>query len=235
MLSLPRSKNNMRTFILFVSLSFIAIVSKAQEGCALKKNAEGIKVYLCETEDSAFKTIKVEFEANTSLSEYAAGLLDVSTYKYWQYNIIEPTILKRINEKELIYYCEVDTPWPISNRDLIFHLKMDQDSVTKTLVITLTQLPGYIPEKEGIVRIPKAESILTVTPISETRVSVKYVLQVDPGGEVPAFLANMFAAQTPYQTYKNYRNRLESVQNDTVYLPFIKNFSSEPHFNNTHK
>lgn len=216
----------MRIIYLITTLLFLTEVSYAQEGCHLKKNEDGIKVYLCETEGSAFKTIKVQFEAEATLIEYAAGLLDVSTYKYWQHNILNPHIIKQINDKEFIYYSEVDTPWPISHRDLIFHLKMDQDSVSQTLFVSLTQLPNYIPEKEGIVRIPKAESLLEVTPIDESRVEVNYVIHVDPGGDVPAFLANMFAAQTPWQTFKNYRERLNSLKNENAYVPFIKNYTA---------
>lgn len=197
----------------------------AQEGCHLKKDSEEIKVFLCETEGSAFKTIKVQLEAETTLKEYAAGLLDIESYKYWQYNILDPHILKVINKKEVIYYSEVDTPWPISHRDLVFHLKMWQDSTSQVLYVSLEQLPDYIPEKEGIVRIPEAKSLLSVTPINENRVSVSYIIHVDPGGEVPAFIANLFAAQTPWQTFKNYRDRLKAIRNDTSSIPFIRNYT----------
>ena len=197
----------------------------AQEGCHLKKDSEAIKVFLCETEESAFKTIKVQLEAETTLKEYAAGLLDIESYKYWQYNILDPHILKVINKKEVIYYSEVDTPWPISHRDLVFHLKMWQDSTSQVLYVSLEQLPDYIPEKEGIVRIPEAKSLLSVTPINENRVSVSYIIHVDPGGEVPAFIANLFSAQTPWQTFKNYRDRLKAIRNDTSSIPFIRNYT----------
>ena len=119
----------------------------------------------------------------------------------------------------------MDTPWPISHRDLVFHLKMWQDSTSQVLYVSLEQLPDYIPEKEGIVRIPEAKSLLSVTPINENRVSVSYIIHVDPGGEVPAFIANLFAAQTPWQTFKNYRDRLKAIRNDTSIVPFIKNYT----------
>ncbi|MCB0494522.1 MAG: hypothetical protein KDC79_00175 [Cyclobacteriaceae bacterium] len=220
-------KIRIRSTLFAFLLQLLVFTVFGQEGCQLKKDGDGIKVWLCETNNSAFKTIKVEFEAEATLKEYAAGLLDIESYKYWQHNIIEPRILKTINEKELIYYSEVDTPWPISNRDLIFYLKMWQDSISLVLKVSLEQLPNYLPVKDGIVRIPEAESLLTVAPINDHRVKVTYVLHVDPGGEVPAFLANMFASQTPWQTFKNYRDRLESGNTTKIPIPFIRNYNSK--------
>jgi len=197
---------------------------KAQENCQIKKDKDGIKVYLCETEDSPFKTIKVDFEAKTTLKHYAAGILDIDNYKEWQYSVLDVYTLTQISNNELIYYGEIETPWPLSHRDVVFNLKISQNSNTKTLTITLKQLPNYIPHKTGIVRVPSAESKLTVTPIDELHVKVRYILQIDPGGDVPAFLANLFAAQTPWQTFYNYRSRLETSKFSQIEVPFVSNY-----------
>lgn len=215
----------MKVLVLFIAIILPVLQVEAQEDCQLRKDEEGISVFLCETEGSAFKTIKVNFEAETTLKEYAAGLLDVDSYTYWQYNIINTRIIKVINNQELIYYSEVDTPWPISHRDLVFHLKMWQDSTSQALMVSLEQLPDYIPKREGIVRIPKAKSLLTVTPIDNKRVHVTYVIHVDPGGEVPPFLANIFAAQTPWHTFKNFRDRLQLNKYSNKGVSFIKNYT----------
>ncbi|MDH5366951.1 MAG: START domain-containing protein [Cyclobacteriaceae bacterium] len=195
-----------------------------QENCEQKKNEEGIQVYLCETSGSPFKTVSVNFTAKTTLKQYAAGVLDIANITKWQTNIINQYVLKTINEKELIYYCEVDAPWPIAHRDLIFRFKMSQDSTTKVLTVTLKQLPEYIPVKKDIVRVPKAESILTVTPLSESKVKVNYTIHVDPGGEVPAFIVNLFAVQGPWQTYKNYRDLLSTGAISDSEIDFIENY-----------
>ena len=215
----------MRILLIHFLLISILSTSFGQENCSLRKDQDGIKVYLCETEGSSFKTIKVQFEAKGTLKTYASGVLNMEGYKEWQNSILNIYMLARINELELIYYSEVDTPWPVSNRDLIFHLKMNQDSITKTLTVSLEQLPTYISPKEGIVRIPKAESILTLVPLDATYVKVNYTLNVNPGGEVPAFIANMFAAQTPWQTFSNFRDRLHAENFSKVDVSFISNFT----------
>jgi len=196
----------------------------SQQNCDLKKDEAGIQVFLCETEDSPFKTINVNFIAKATLKEYAAGVLDIANYPKWQANILDPHVLINKSPSELIYYCEVDTPWPIDQRDLIFELKMSQDPATKVLTVTLKQLPDFIPKKDDIVRIPKAQSILTVTPLDEANVNVNYNIHVDIGGEIPAIIANLFAAQTPWQTFFNYRKRLADGKISGDEILFVENY-----------
>ncbi|MDH5476425.1 MAG: START domain-containing protein [Cyclobacteriaceae bacterium] len=196
----------------------------SQIKCEQKIDKEGIQVFLCESEGSPFKTIRVHFEAKTTLKQYAAGVLDVPNYPKWQTNTINPRILDIKNKKEMIYYCEIQTPWPIDNRDLVFHLTMNQDTTTKVLTVTLTQLPEFIPVKKDIIRIPKAQSTLTVTPIDKSTVSVNYIIHIDPGGEIPAFIANLFSTQTPWATFKNYRDLLSKNTFTGSAIDFITNY-----------
>jgi len=200
-------------YFLFIGITLLLMhPSTAQDDCFLRKDSDGIKVYLCETDASPFKQIKVYFETEGSLAEYASGVMNIKNYKKWQNSIIKIEVLKKITERELIYYSEVDAPWPITNRDLIFHIKLNQNLTSKVLTVTLEQLPTYIPKKEDLVRIPSAISTLTVTPIGDNRLSVSYILQVDPGGDIPPVLANLFAANTPWNTFNNFRKMLESKE-----------------------
>ncbi len=185
-------------------------MAMAQKNCTLQKNEQGIRVSLCTTDSSSFKTIIVEFEAAGTLKAYASGILNVEKYHIWQHSIENIKTLKKITPHTFIYYVEVDSPWPINNRDLIFRFSLTQNLHTKALTIRLKHLPNFIPTKNGIVRIPKAESILIVTPLTATRLHVKYVLQIDPGGEIPPFIANLFAANTPWSTFNAFRNLLEA-------------------------
>ena len=205
-------------FVLGIQLVF------AQEDCSLKKNSNGVKVYLCDNDKSAFKTIIVELEVPATLSQYAAKVLDVENYFTWQDRIKDQKILKQVSNTELYYHSEVDVPWPAADRDYIFHLNMQQDTITRTIHMTLEEIPDFIPEKEGVVRVPYAKSMLTLTPLGADTVSVRYELDVDPGGEVPAWLVNMFAANTPYNTYINFRDQIIEQGSNRQEVDFILNY-----------
>ena len=209
---------------IWFALLILPHLGLSQANCNLRKDTDGIKVYLCDSEISNFKTIMVDLEVPATLSQYAAAVLDIENYYQWQYKAIKPRQVGQISKTELYYYSEVETPWPISNRDMIWHLKLSQDSITKVLTVHLVETPGYLPEVEDVVRVPKAHSILTVTPIDKTNVRVHYSIDVDPGGEVPAWISNMFAAQAPWQTYNTFRERIIAQGENRVTVSFIEDF-----------
>lgn len=214
----------MRFGVIIILLFFIRPFAYTQDNCSLKKEGEGVKVYLCENGKTAFKTIIVELEVPATLAQYAAKVLDVENYPNWQDRVINQKILKQVSNTELYYYSEVNVPWPSTNRDYIFHLEMVQDPSTKIIQMTLEEIPDFIPENDDIVRVPFAKSMLTITPLDSNLVSVRYELDVDPGGEIPAWLVNMFAANTPYNTYINFRQQIVEQGDNKKEVSFIENY-----------
>lgn len=196
----------------------------SQNNCNLKKDDDGILVYLCDSEISNFKTIIVELDVPATLSQYAAMVLDIKQYHKWQYKSIDPRLVGQISNTELYYYSEVQTPWPTSNRDMIWHLNMYQDPSTKVMVLDLVAVPDYLPEVKGVVRVPQAHSVLTVTPIDKGNVHVHYKIDVDPGGSIPAWVTNMFAALAPWHTYNDLRERIKAQGKDRVTVSFIEDY-----------
>ena len=205
-------------------LSLISLDARSQEGCDLKKDADGIQVYLCDSDLSNFRTIIVELDMPATMSQYAAHVLAVENYKYWHYKSIEPYLLDKVSDTEIYYYSEVETPWPVDNRDLIFHLQMSQNSLTKILTVKLTIMPDYIPHKDGVVRLPQGNAVLKVTPIDKNNVHIRYIIDLNPGGAIPAWVANMFAAKAPWQTYYDFRERIIAQGENRITVPFIQDY-----------
>ncbi|MEN8251253.1 MAG: START domain-containing protein [Bacteroidota bacterium] len=195
-----------------------------QKDCDIKKDDEEIVVSLCDSEISDFKTIQVELDIPATLSQYAAQLLDIENYLAWQYKSLGTKTVKQVSNTELYYYTKVETPWPVNNRDLILHLKLWQDSTTQQLYQQLISVPDFLPEEEGYVRIPFSESLLTVTPIDKGNVHVQFIMDIDPGGYVPPWIANMFAAMAPWNTFKSFRNNIIEQGENRVTVPFIMDY-----------
>jgi len=58
------------------------------------------------------------------------------------------------------------------------------------------------------VRIPMSLAIWTVTTGSDNTVHLQYVLQLDPGGSVPAWILNAFCLKAPMETFTNLKRRM---------------------------
>ncbi|MBZ4171030.1 hypothetical protein JYG45_24340, partial [Escherichia fergusonii] len=82
---------------------------------------------------------------------------------------------------------------------------ISQDVQSKAVTILAQNKPTYLPEKKNIVRIQQSSGKWLISPLNNGLTRIEYVLQVDPGGWLPAWLVNLFAARGPYESFKNLR------------------------------
>jgi hypothetical protein len=90
----------------------------------------------------------------------------------------------------------------MTNRDAIVHMKMNKDSLNRFLMISEAGVPGYTPEKSGMVRVPRSDISWYVTMPSEKTISIVYIFDAEPGGSLPAWVVNMFTDKGPYESFK---------------------------------
>ena len=199
------------TYFVYLLLLILCLprIAMAQSNCELKKEKDNIRIYGCRVDGSAFNDIRVEFEVNSTIEKYIPIVLDVTRYHEWRYRELNHKLLKKINDYELIYYAQISAPFPLNDRDLILHLKINQDSVTKILTVTIKNMPDYLPPVDDVVRVPNSSTTLTFIPLSESRLKVSCYVSVNPGGQIPAWVINMFSTQGPYETFKNLIDKME--------------------------
>ena len=195
--------------------------SYAQTDWKLKKEKDGIKVYISPVSDSKFKAIKVECEINASASQLVKALLDIKNCTEWVDHTKSCALIKQVSPSELYYYSEVNIPWPAQNRDFVAHLTVHQDPQTKVITIDGPAVPGFVPVKQGIVRIHSSKGLWIITPLNKSKVKVDYTLQVDPGGNIPAWLVNMLAGESPLKSFQNLRTELNKPDYKNAGLDFI--------------
>jgi hypothetical protein len=196
---------------LFAPLAFFTfsiLQAGGQTDCDLKVDKDSVKVYSCAA-DSKFRSIRAILNVKSTPRELIDIVLNVNDYNNWQYHTIHAHVLEYISARELYYYTEIVSPWPASNRDLVVHLKIEHNDEARTVLITAHSVPDFIPEKEGIVRVPMSQSQWRVQPLNESTLSVEFTMLVDPGGSVPAWLINMVAAQAPYESFRNFKKKIE--------------------------
>jgi len=194
-----------------------------QGGWKLSTEKEGIKIYTLTMPDSKFKAIKVEAEIAATQSQLVALLMDVNTSDQWVYHTKSCVLIKQVSPAEIYYYSEINLPWPAANRDFVAHLTVSQNPNTKVVVIDGPAVAGIVPEKKGIVRINNSTGKWTIIPAGPDKVKVEYTLHVEPGGSIPAWMANMFATEGPLQIFKNLKIQLRKPVYKNAELSFIEN------------
>jgi len=180
---------------------FVSSVT-GQYNWKLSKEQDGIKVYQSALPYSNYKGIKVECILEGNYDKLIAVLKNVSGQKDWVYHNQTAYIVKQVNPHELYYYTETSLPWPMSNRDAVVHMKIDKDSLNRFLNITAVSVPDYISEKSGKVRVTRSTVSWNVTMPTTNTINIIYIFEAEPGGNLPAWIANMFVDKGPYESFK---------------------------------
>ena len=100
-------------------------------------------------------------------------------------------------------------PWPVSNRDGVYRFTFARDGAGGSATVRVEALPDLVPRREGLVRIPRSEGHWSVESKGEG-VHLAYEIHADPGGWVPAWLANLTVVRMPFHTLENLRRVLLS-------------------------
>lgn len=194
----------------FCGLFLLAHLASAQPQWELKKEKNGISVYSLKTDTGAFNSIKVEALLPGNVDDLVSLLLDVEHHHEWAYGTRSASTLKRISPHEIIFYKEINSPGPVSDRDLIARMKINHHPSTKVTRVESFSVPDFIPRKKEFVRIPKSNEVWEIVAVAPRHVKIKYYLEVDPGGALPPFLVNLFVSKGPYETFDNLRRILEA-------------------------
>lgn len=197
----------MKLFFTILGL-LIVFAGLGQKNCTLKLDKDSIKVYACVSPNSRFKTIKSTFTVNSSLARMRTVLMDIDFYAAWQYKTVSARVLKKVSDRELIYYTEVAAPVLTSNRDFVIRLTVDQDPLTKGLIAEAVSIPEYLPHIEKIIRVPYSRARWTIQQAGAGQLKVEYTIDIDLGGSVPPWLVNLLAHQAPYETFKALREKI---------------------------
>jgi hypothetical protein len=194
---------------------------KSQNDWTLKKDKNGIKVFSKKSDKFKFDQLKVECVLDGRISQLAAVLLDVNNQYQWVYKTSKSLLLKEERAGEVLYYSEIDCPWPFENRDLVVRMNIVQNTLNKVMTIEAKNVNDYVPDKHNLVRIKYSNATWTVTPISGSQFKVEYRIEVDPGNGVPAWLLNLFASNGPYESFVNLRKKMKLPPYAQAKFPFL--------------
>jgi len=208
---------------ILIITAFASIVIHAQADWKLKTDKEGIKVYTKLPEGTKFKAIKIECTMQATLSQLVFAIMDINTCKQWVYNTKTCTLVKQVSPSEVYYYSEVNIPWPVSNRDFVGHLVVSQNAATKMVIINAENVPGFVAEKENVVRVTHSTGKWVITPAGPGLVSIEYTLFTDPAGSVPAWLMNLFITKGPFDSLKKLKEHITKDIDKNLHLSYIQN------------
>lgn len=160
------------------------------------------------------------FRGNTIIQEsdpyaFVALMNDFDNYPRWLHFVSKADELEQVTP--LLRYLRFQTllPWPLKNREALLkatvtqHPPQDEDEYD-FVEILLTNEPDYLPPDSSFIRFPHIQGIFSFKWLSEDEVAVTYELQLNPGGYIRPWLANILLRDAPYFTLERLRRLIKS-------------------------
>ena len=168
----------------------------------LKKDKNDIRVYTRQEEGTKFKAFKANTVINAPVEWVFEMLMDVPRKPNWMADLENAELLDSLNPYEQVEYYRSGVPGPFRDRDIILNAKVLERTRDKT-VIRYESRPDFLPEKDKIIRIRLAKGEWILTAVGEQQAHVEYGMLLDPGGQLPAWIVNLFIVDGPFQTLTN--------------------------------
>ena len=203
---------------LFLCTSFCLT---AQEQWEMIKDKDGIQVYLEEEGIYAFKTFKGITTIDGSIHDFVYTIFDLERYPNWGHNVKSASLLERIGDTLQIYYSIAKAPFPYKNRDGVYRNRFTWNKEKKELNVSIEVLDDYLEENDKYIRV-SGNGYWKVKVAAKNKLEVTFLMQVDPGGAVPSWLANLFVEDTPYNTLINIKKTIAQHKNKKNHFNFIE-------------
>jgi START domain len=196
---------------LLFGILFADTVFAQNSNWTLEKEKDGIKISSRPAEGSSFKDTRVEVDVPGNIDQLATILLDIPGYTNWAYATKKSVLIKDLGPDKLIYYSEVEVPWPATNRFYYAQLELKKNPAEHSMLLVSSNLPDYTPIPKDLVKVPYSRGEWKISTISKKTIHIDYILQLNPGGSLPAWVLNLFSTKGPLETFENVKHKMAEL------------------------
>ena len=178
-------------FALWASISFLL----GEEIAWGKIKAEkGVTVYKADVQGRvAFRGVG---EMTGSPEDLASIIEDPSGWKNWIENFKSGKLIEEINPEHKIFYQAINSPFPVSDRDVVFESRIIRDSPDKIRMEMKSVTHPKAPKAIGT-RINIIFTRYSIEKINQNKIAVTFETLSHPGGALPDFLVNWASESYP--------------------------------------
>ncbi len=174
-------------------------------------NSDGVKIWKLDIPDAVMPGFRGEARIAASAEQILAAIKDVDSHTEWMHRCADARLLRVVDEQETILYNRTDSPWPVWDRDVVVSSRIERAADGSQISVLFRNVDAEeMPVQDDAVRMPRLEGSYTLTAISPEETQVTYTVEVDVGGSIPGWVAEMVARDLPYKTLTSLRQRTQS-------------------------
>jgi len=203
--------------------NFRSEATKSEWRLAKNDKRHNIKVYVKNEEGQSIRSFKVEAIIDAPIEVLARVQSDIDNYMRWYFAVLEVKFLKKISDKEYIFYMVHDAPIGTPDRDVILRVVIEPMTAKRPYALTkVSSLPDYLPARPPYVRMIAENYTVKWTPIDKNRTLAVAEGFIDPGGNAPAWAVNFAQSKGPYVNMMGFARqaKLSKYTDSTAPLPY---------------
>ena len=204
--------------LLLINLTLLqpAFAYKQTHNWELVKQQDGIKVYIAESANSDILKARSSIVIKAPLTSVQSVLNNIDARHEWIPYLKKSQLIKYESDDESLEYSIFAAPWPASDRDFVYRLRLISSSSTEKVYKMHSEKSDLMPKSSAAVRADLYESIYTLTKIDDQTTRVDLTFHADLKGWLPDWIVNIVQKALPFKTLKNLKNELARQETRAV-------------------
>jgi len=207
--------NAMRSFLCLLVL--VTVTLQAAEGWSIARDENGIRIQTREFPGHALKQQRGEMVIRSTPAALVALIMDVAACGEWVDRCQKSELLSAPGQLPVRVHTVIRLPWPFAARDVVFDATIRRfpaaipgsgDATAATEIVVHDVADAVAPDAQKV-RMPELTGRWLFTPLTDDAVRVEYEVRADPGGYLPAWVANLAAVGAAYRTLERMRDLVQ--------------------------
>jgi len=199
-------RSTVKRIIIILILMVLPVISFAGDPWKLIVDTDGITLYAREVSGHPEAQFKGVCIVRRPIETVGSVLSDIASYPRWFFKCIEAKKIPAENSSEphFFLYVAIDTPWPFSDRDVVYKTDVTIDYESGKVVIQSIALKRpFIPLRRQFVRITDSEHQWILERISFDRTRITFMNRTNAAGPFANYLSNPGIRDTTINSLKN--------------------------------
>ncbi|GIX41867.1 MAG: hypothetical protein KatS3mg129_1600 [Leptospiraceae bacterium] len=175
----------------------------------LEKDDSNIKIYSKPLINN-LKAYKATSIINKNILDLSLFLLKINNHCQWVYNCLKSTKPKTFSTNHFYIYYQIDTPWPVQNREILsdtkFNIGIQNNQVFISIIMNV--LKGEALNK-NFYRVQEGKITLNLKEINYNQTYIEFIYEINPGSNIPETIVNPYNYYLTYNTIKNLKKYME--------------------------
>ena len=195
-----------KRIIIVLPFMFLATISGAGDQWKLIVDKDGITLYAREVNGHPQGQFKGICIVHQPIEAVGSVLSDVGSYPKWFFKCIEAKKIPTENSTELHFflYVAIDTPWPFSDRDVVYKSDVTIDYASgKVFIQSVASKRPFVQLRKQYVRITDSEHQWILERISVDLTRITFINRTNAAGPFANYLSNPGMRDTTIHSLEN--------------------------------